>query len=204
MPRSAATTLKAFERFGRPRDRDGARAVDRRDRQALDRVGNVLDRLGRGEHRGHAARVVRQLLVGAAVIDDLDRGAQVENAGGFRRGDFADAVAKHRRRAQAAARAAPRLPQPGCRRSSGCATLVSGSRSCQRVAEHRVLERPAGDLLEVAVDLIEARAEAARCCDRPAGPCRPTGCRCRNRRKRPAFRRRPRCRRSGSDRRRPR
>ena len=118
MPRSAATTLKAFRASTEPATVTVRGLLIAAIRQAINGVGDMLDRLGRGEHGGHAAGLVRQLLMGAAVIDDLDRRAQVENAGSFRRGDFTHAMAEHRLPgAGHRARSAAVMPRPECRRS---------------------------------------------------------------------------------------
>ena len=100
--------LNSRERVGRSRHRDGARAVDTPQFDAADRGHQLFDLLLRRQHGHHAAGTAREFLMRAAEMDDLDRGAQIEDAGRFGSRDLADAVAEHRRGTNAAARAAPR------------------------------------------------------------------------------------------------
>ncbi len=162
MPRSAATTLKALRASAEP----ATVTVRGLLIAAIDRpsIVSAMCWIASAEENTAAMRPV--LCVSSwwvrAEMDDLDRGAQVENAGGFRRRDFADAMAEHRRRAEAAGAQRrrcrgldaedQRLRDAGERQPLG-----------QRVAEHRVLQRPAGDLLEVAVGLVESGRGSSRC-----------------------------------------
>ena len=117
-----------------------------------------LHLLGRSEQHGHGAEAARRFLVLAAVEDHPHRLFQAQDAGGLGRGDLADAVAEHvagreALGAQGRGRGALDREDQRLRDAGQRETRV------EILGEHRFLERPAGELLEQLVGLIEAGAE---------------------------------------------
>ena len=142
----------------RPGHRHGLRAVGRREVEAREILEEGRNLLHRHQQHRHGALAVRRLLMMAAVVDDLDRILERQDAGGLGRRDLTDAVAEHVARHQALGpqgrgRGALDGEDQRLRDAGEDKTLV------EILGVQRVLQGPIGVGLEQAVDLVEGGPE---------------------------------------------